>query len=537
SALRIISSSSMSPTKENLFQRIISSFKPALIPEVAPPLLLPTVTSTTTTTAENEQPFGLKQMLKHRHLQMIGIGTTIGTGLFVGSGLSVAQGGPGSVLIAHLIIACLLYIVVHALTELTVMYPIQGSFNIHSTRFLDPAWGFTMSWLNVFRSLVLLPLQLSAAAITIQYWKHTASLHVGFWITIFFLFVILIHLFNVRGYGETQVIFATVKVLAVAGFIILAVVIDLGGSPSRKYFGVRTWTNPGAFNNGFPGLLSVFVNAALAFGGSELIGYAAAESENPHKTVPSASKQAFWYIAILYIVSLLLIGFIVPFNSEQLLKTGGGQKSTASTSPFVIVLDLGGFRVLPDIFNGIIVLSVLSAAISITYGSSRLLTALTSVQQAPKCFSYIDRNGRPLVSFWLLAITGLARFFIWGNICACHIRFRQAWKYQGHTLDELPFRSGVGVIGSYIGLILNVLCLMAQLYIALWPVGQRKSSPSVKAFFQAYLAVPVVILIFLVYKLLYWKSHSMLTLDKIDLVSGRRQVDLDDIRTEKAEEE
>lgn len=36
----------------------------------------------------------------------------------------------------------MLFAVVHALGELAVLFPIQGSFAIYGTRFLDPAWGY-----------------------------------------------------------------------------------------------------------------------------------------------------------------------------------------------------------------------------------------------------------------------------------------------------------------------------------------------------------------------------------------------------------
>lgn len=77
---------------------------------------------------------------------MIAIGGSIGTGLFVGSAASFAQGGPASVMICFLLIGAMLFAVVHALGELAVMFPIQGSFSVFSTRFIDPAWGFAMGW-------------------------------------------------------------------------------------------------------------------------------------------------------------------------------------------------------------------------------------------------------------------------------------------------------------------------------------------------------------------------------------------------------
>lgn len=47
----------------------------------------------------------------------------------------------------------------------------------------------------------------------------------------------------------------------------------------------------------------------------------------------------------------------------------------------------------------------------------------------------------------------------------CHIRFRAAWKCQGHHIDELPYRAIGGVWGSILGFSLVCLVLIAQFYI------------------------------------------------------------------------
>jgi amino acid transporter len=171
------------------------------------------------------------------------------------------------------------------------------------------------------------------------------------------------------------------------------------------------------------------------------------------------------------------------------------------------------------------------------------LFALAECGQAPKILAYIDRKGRPLTAAavsmlfgflayinsadvgpkvfnWLLAIAGLCAFFTWGSICACHIMFRLAWKAQGHTLDELAFKAPLGIVGSCLGLVLNILCLIAQFYIAVSPV---RGSPSVAVFFQSYLAVPVVILFYVVWKI--WKRTPFRRPATIDLVTGRRLLD------------
>lgn len=130
-------------------------------------------------------------------------------------------------------------------------------------------------------------------------------------------------------------------------------------------------------------------------------------------------------------------------------------------------------------------LSVVSIGLSGVYGGSRTLCALAEQGYAPSFFAYVDRAGRPLwatifvlawsplafmtldtggsIAFdWLQSLSGLAALFTWGSICFAHIRFRNAWKYHGHTLDEIPFRAIFGVTGSWIGLVLVVVVLIAQ---------------------------------------------------------------------------
>ena len=58
------------------------------------------------------------------------------------------------------------------------------------------------------------------------------------------------------------------------------------------------WYDPGAFRNGFKGVCTVFVTAAFAFSGTELVGLASAEAENPIKALPGAIKQVFWRITL-----------------------------------------------------------------------------------------------------------------------------------------------------------------------------------------------------------------------------------------------
>jgi yeast amino acid transporter len=142
-----------------------------------------------------------------------------GSGLFVASGSVLASGGPASLLIAYLLIGCMLYCTVHALGEMAVLFPVAGSFSAYSTRFLDPAWGFAMGWNYALQWLVVLPLEIVAAAMTIKFWPNADHISPAAWVSIFLVLIIAINLFGVRGYGEAEFVFAIIKVTAVVGFM------------------------------------------------------------------------------------------------------------------------------------------------------------------------------------------------------------------------------------------------------------------------------------------------------------------------------
>lgn len=137
--------------------------------------------------------------------------------MFVGSGTVLATGGPASVLIAYALIGIMLYCTVHALGEMAVIFPVTGSFSRYSTRFLDPAWGFAMGWNYALQWLIVLPLEIVAASITIDYWNSNISN--AAWVAIFWSLIVVINMFGVKGYGEAEFTFSLIKITAVIGFM------------------------------------------------------------------------------------------------------------------------------------------------------------------------------------------------------------------------------------------------------------------------------------------------------------------------------
>jgi len=150
------------------------------------------------------------------------------------------------------------------------------------------------------------------------------------------------------------------------------------------------------------------VTAAFAFAGTELVGLAAAETSNPRKSLPTAIKQVFWRITLFYIVSLALVGLLVPYTEPRLL--GANSVADASASPFVIAIESAGTTILPSIMNGVILVSVISVGNSSVFGSYRTLAALAEQGQAPRIFAYVDRRGRPLVAILVASSVGFLAY-------------------------------------------------------------------------------------------------------------------------------
>ncbi|KAI3404158.2 hypothetical protein KGF56_003058 [Candida oxycetoniae] len=476
----------------------------------------------------------LKQSLKKRQIKMIALGGCVGSGLLVASGDALKDGGPASMLIAWAIVSSFLYCTMQALAELSSSFPVSGSFATYSIKFIDPSWGFAMGWNYVLLWIVVLPLELVASSMTINFWNSNINSVV--WVAIFYVLIIVLNLCGNQGFGETEFVASIIKLLGIVGFDILAIVLICGGG-KQGYIGGKNWHPP--FAHGFKGVISVLLTATYSLAGTELVGLTSAESAgDARKILPKAIKQVVWRILIFYMLTLTLIGFLVK------------AEDATSSSPFVIAIQQGGIKALPSVFNVVILVALLAIGNSAVYGFSRTILALAEQGLAPQIFMYVDRKGRPLVGIavsafvglmsfvsaskyqdevfsWLVAISGLSTLFTWGSINVAHIRFRSALKVQNRSLDDLPYRSNTGLIGSYYGIIMILIVLGLQFWLALFPIGKP---PSAQYFFKIYLGAVIAISFYIAHKL--WTRHWVMYIraQDIDLDNGKSETDLEMLR-------
>lgn len=490
----------------------------------------------------------LSKELSVRHLLTLAVGGAIGTGLFVNTGAALSTGGPASLVIDWVIISTCLFTVINSLGELSATFPVVGGFNVYSMRFVEPSFAFAVNLNYLAQWLVLLPLELVAASITIKYWND--KINSDAWVAIFYATIAMANMLDVKSFGETEFVLSMIKILAIIGFTILGIVLSCGGGPHGGYIGGKYWNDPGAFvghdsGTKFKGLCSVFVTAAFSYSGIEMTAVSAAESKNPRETIPKAAKRTFWLITISYVTILTLIGCLVPSNDPRLLN--GSSSVDAASSPLVIAIENGRIKGLPSLMNAIILIAVVSVANSAVYACSRCMVAMAHIGNLPKFLRRVDKRGRPinaivltlffgLLSFvaasdkqaevftWLSALSGLSTIFCWMAINLSHIRFRQAMKFQERSLDELPFISQTGVWGSIYGFVVLFLVLIASFWTSMFPIGS--SGANAESFFEGYLSFPILIVCYFGHKIYTRDWRLLVKLEDMDLDTGRKQVDL-----------
>ncbi|VUC32763.1 unnamed protein product [Clonostachys rosea] len=498
---------------------------------------------------ETSPETSLHRGLQARHITMIAIGGAIGTGLIIGTGKALAQAGPGSVFVSYTIVGFIVYLLMSAVGEMAAWLPMSSSFSGYAARFCDPALGFALGWCYWFKYIIVCPNQLTAGALVLQYWVDRDKVNPGVFIAIFLVTITSINYFGIRFFGEIEFWLSSLKVFTIIGIILFSLVITCGGGPSGEAIGFRYWYSPGAFKEyvdtgsagQFLGFWSCMVTAVFAFLGTELVGVTVAEAQNPRKTIPRAIRLTFYRILFFYCGSVLMVGMLVPYNSEKLIFAVNKASTGAAASPFVVAAEVAGVKAVSQILNGCILVFVFSAANSDLYISSRTLYALASSGLAPKIFKRTDRRGVPVyalalsVAFSLLAFMNVSNdskkvfsYFVnlntifgllsWIAILVTHIYWCRARKAQGVTNEMLPYAAPLGVWGSYGALFMCILIALCKNFEVF-----TKGNWDTASFVTGYLGIPIFLACIFGYKIVYkTKGYKP---EEVDLFSGKDIID------------
>ncbi|MBC1465434.1 amino acid permease [Listeria welshimeri] len=456
--------------------------------------------------------------LKTRHLSMIAIGGSIGTGLFLASGNAIHTAGPGGALVAYIAIGIMVYFLMTSLGEMATYMPVSGSFSTYASRFVDPAFGFALGWNYWFNWAITLAVDISTAAIIVQFWLPNTP--AWLWSAIFLILIFGLNALSVKAYGESEYWFSIIKVATVIIFLIVGVLTIVGilGDEAIGFSNFTTGDAP--FKGGFFAILGTFLIAGFSFQGTEMVGIAAGESATPEKSVPKAIKQVFWRILLFYIFAIFIIGMIIPYTNPNLLSADA---TDVAISPFTLVFEKAGLAFAASVMNAVILTSVLSAGNSGLYASTRMLWAMARDKKAPRFLGKVNRRGIPMAALivttivgamtfittltengtviytWLLSASGLTGFIAWVGIAISHYRFRKAFIKQGHNLNELKYKAKFFPFGPILALILCILVIVGQDYAAF--LKPEFTNP---AWWQkigiSYIGLPIFLIFWLTFK-------------------------------------
>ncbi|WP_440100745.1 amino acid permease [Glutamicibacter mishrai] len=451
---------------------------------------------------------GLKRGLKARHMQMIAIGGSIGTGLFVASGGTISEAGPGGALVAYALIGIMVLLLMQSLGEMSARLPVAGSFQTYATVFVNRHFGFAIGWNYWFNWAITVAAELVAAGIVMSYWFPNSPGWI--WAAIFLVLLTGLNALSSKAFGEGEYWLAAIKVITVIVFLIcgFAMIFGIIGGTSP---GFSNWTDGDApFVGGWLSIVSVFMIAGFSFQGTELVGVAAGEAENPRRDVPKAIKTIFWRIMLFYIGAIFVIGMLIPYLDPSLLSS---EASDIATSPFTLVFERAGIAFAAALMNAVILSAILSAGNSGLYASARMLYSMAKDGKAPKIFARLNKRGVPVPAMlltasvglfgfltaiigqgeaytWLLNVSGLSGFIAWVGIAVSHYQFRKAYVASGQDLADLPYKAPLFPLGPILAFVILLVVIAGQNYQAVLDGNLLQMASS-------YVGLPIFLLLWL----------------------------------------
>ena len=379
-------------------------------------------------------PQNQRRGLTHRHIHFIALGSAIGTGLFYGSAGAIQAAGP-SVLLVYLLGGAVVYFMLRALGEMSVRHPVRGSFAVYCREHLGGLGGYITGWMFAFEMMIVCLADLTAIGIYMKLWFPATPSWV--WIAVTLLVIGAANLASVRWFGELEFAFTIIKVGAVVAMILGGAAIlafNLGENPELTGID-NLWSDGGFFPNGVQGMIAAFILVLFAFGGTEIIGVAGTEADDPDRAIPKAVNTVPARILLFYVLAILVILMLNPW------RTIDGEQS-----PFVQIFSTLGVSWAAGLLNLVVITAALSAINADLFGTGRVLTGLAKEGLAPKAMSRTVRDipvmttaslllvlilgvvlnaAFPNVFETIAALATFATVFVWLMILLAHLASRR----------------------------------------------------------------------------------------------------------------
>ncbi|KAJ5380956.1 uncharacterized protein N7496_003384 [Penicillium cataractarum] len=470
-----------------------------------------------------------RRKLKPRHLQLIGIGGTIGTALYVQIGNNLRTSGPAS------------------LAEMVTYLPISSPFIRFAGRYVDEALGVAAGYNFFIFEAALVPFEIVAVSLIVNYW--TSAIPVAAMNVIVLVLYTALNVFAVKWYGEAEFWLSLGKVLLSIGLIFYTFIVMVGGNPLGDRFGFRYWNEPGAFaeyyktgdTGRFLGFLSALIAASFTIAGPDYVSMAAGETINPRVVLPKAYNGVFYRLTAFFVLGVLCVGILVPYNDETMADAFDNDKPGAAASPYVISMDRLHIPILPHIVNAVVLTASFSAGNSYVYCASRSLYGLALEGKAPvfltKCtkkgvpvycvavvllialLSFLQvSNGASVVLNWFVNLVTASQLINFSVITFTYIRFKKALDAQGISRGTLPYRSWFQPYIAYIACTATTIMAFVGGYTVFLP-----GKWSIPTFLFSYTMIGVFPVLYFGWKIFH--RTKFLKPEEVDLVSGLAEIE------------
>ncbi|MFC5132408.1 amino acid permease [Paeniglutamicibacter kerguelensis] len=197
-----------------------------------------------------------------------------------------------------------------------------------------------------------------------------------------------INLAHVSKFGQFEFWFSFMKVAAIVVFLAVGAALVLGLVPGVEAKGLSNLVAHGGFMpTGIVGLCAGLLMVVFAFGGIEIVAIAAAESNDPRKSIRKAVRGVLVRVLVFYIGSALVMVAVLPWDSPEL-----------AAGPFVAVLGAAHIPWIDTIMALVVVVALLSAMNANIYAASRMLLSLSERKLAPRVVMVRNKNKTPYIA-------------------------------------------------------------------------------------------------------------------------------------------
>jgi L-asparagine transporter-like permease len=402
-------------------------------------------------------------------LTMMALGTVIGGSFFLGSSVAISAAGP-SILISYILGGALVYLILFALSEMTVASPKVGSFCAFASREFGRGAGFIVGW--VYWTGMILAMSSEATAISILLRQWYPNLSISVLASIIIIIVTLLNLFGADRLSKIESALAGIKIFTIIFFIVLALLLIFGLIHNTP-IGIGEIAKEPFMASGIKGIAGSMLIVMFSYAGFEIIGLAASEAHNPIRTVPKAILATVIMLVGLYIIYIAVLLPLIPTKELN-----------ENISPIVAALRRWGINWAGTAINIVLISAIFSTMLASVFGLGRMIRSLSYQNCTPKLLydkSDVPYRGIlfsgvamlaglgigllfPRVYLFLISSGGFALLFTYAVIIATHMHFRKrnGCPPEGKCqMPGYPYTSIIALI-SLIAIILSMPYIKGQ---------------------------------------------------------------------------